>query len=566
MNQILYNTTNTTDKKKIALFTLIVIICVMVCISTLFAAINLNNTKIYNNVFISGIDVSGKTKEEASDIINEEVNKYSKKSVTLRLDQSEYDISVAEVGFTVSDIDQALEEAYSYGRDGTFIQNNYTILFSNFKNKNLELGYALDEEMYQNLVARIISANEKISADDTYEISDKSIIITRGQDGLKIDGELLEKCIIKAATTESNIIDIPVLESESGRIDFEKLYSEVHVLPQDASFTSGDKFEVIVDKTGVDFDVEAAKSEYEKLKNGETMTITLRTVEPNIKIADLDAQLFKDVLATYSTTYDTTEKNRVKNLQTASDRCNGTIVYPGQEFSFHKTVGTRTIANGYASAHSFAGGKVVNTVGGGICQVSSTLYNIVLHTDLEVVERKAHGMYVKYAEPSVDATISEGSIDFRFKNNRNYPIKIVSEMNNGTLTMSILGIKEATDKIIEIESVTLETLAYSTIRENDSTMLKGTTKVVQEPVNGYVSEAYRVEKDANGNIISRTLISKDRYIPTNEIIKVGTKVIEEKPPVVEPEPEPQPQPPEEEKDPENELPPGWDSPESPYGK
>ena len=95
-------------------------------------------------------------------------------------------------------------------------------------------------------------------------------------------------------------------------------------------------------------------------------------------------------------------------------------------------------------------------------------------------------------------------------------------------------------------------------------MLKGTTKVVQEPVNGYVSEAYRVEKDANGNIISRTLISKDRYIPTNEIIKVGTKVIEEKPPVVEPDPEPQP--PEEEKDPENELPPGWDSPESPYGK
>lgn len=184
-----------------------------------------------------------------------------------------------------------------------------------------------------------------------------------------------------------------------------------------------------------------------------------------------------------------------------------------------------------------------------------------MHADLEVVERKAHGMYVKYAEPSVDATISEGAIDFRFKNNRSYPIKIVSEMKDGTLTMSILGIKEKTDKIIEIESVTLETLPYTTIRENDSTMLKGTTKVVQEPVDGYISEAYRIEKDANGNIVSRTLISKDKYIPTNEIIKVGTKVIEEKPPVVEPDP----QPPEEEKEPERELPPGWDSPESPYG-
>lgn len=561
MNQILYNTTNTTDKNKVVVFVLIVLVCIIVCVSTLFAAINLKNTKIFNNVFISGMNVSGKTVDEARTLLEEKIEKYENKAITLKLDESEYNVNVNELGFDAVNVEKALEEAYNYGRNGTFIQNNYTILLSNFRNKEIELEYTLDDEVYDELVARITSANEKVSSDDSYEVSGDSIIVVKGQDGLKIDSDMLEKCIITAATTDSSVIDIPVSESTSGKLDFDKIYSEVHVLPQDASFTSGESFEVIVDKTGVDFDIDSAKEEYKNLKAGETMKIALRVVEPKVKVADLDEQLFKDVLATYSTTYDTTEKNRVKNLQTASDRCNGTIVYPGKEFSFHKTIGTRTVANGYAPAHSFAGGKVVNTVGGGICQVSSTLYNIVLHADLEVVERKAHGMYVKYAEPSVDATISEGAIDFRFKNNRSYPIKIVSEMKDGTLTMSILGIKEKTDKIIEIESVTLETLPYTTIRENDSTMLKGTTKVVQEPVDGYISEAYRIEKDANGNIVSRTLISKDKYIPTNEIIKVGTKVIEEKPPVVEPDP----QPPEEEKEPERELPPGWDSPESPYG-
>ncbi len=563
MNQILYNTTNTTDKNKVVVFVLIVLVCIIVCISTLFAAINLKNTKIFNNVFISGVNVSGKTVDEARSLLEEEIDKHKDKEITLKLDESEYSVNVSELGFDAVNVEKALEEAYNYGRSGTFIQNNYTILLSNFRNKEVELEYSLDDEVYDELVARITSANEKVSSDDSYEISGDSIIVVKGQDGLKIDSDMLEKCIVIAATTDSNVIDIPVSESTSGKLDLDKIYGEVHVLPQDASFTSGENFEVIIDKTGVDFDIDSAKEEYKNLKAGETMKIALRVVEPKVKVADLDKQLFKDVLATYSTTYDVTEKNRVKNLQTASDRCNGTIVYPGEEFSFHKTIGTRTIANGYASAHSFAGGKVVNTVGGGICQVSSTLYNIVLHADLEVVERKAHGMYVKYAEPSVDATISEGAIDFRFKNNRSYPIMIVSEMKDGTLTMSILGIKEKTDKIIEIESVTLETLPYTTIRENDSTMLKGTTKVVQEPVDGYISEAYRIEKDANGNIVSRTLISKDKYIPTNEIIKVGTKVIEEKPPVSEPDPIPEPT--EDEKEPERELPPGWDSPESPYG-
>ena len=165
-------------------------------------------------------------------------------------------------------------------------------------------------------------------------------------------------------------------------------------------------------------------------------------------------------------------------------------------------------------------------------------------------------MIVVYAEPGLDATIAEGAIDFRFKNTRKYPIKISAEVVNGNATVSILGLQDKDEPIIELKSVILETIKYSTVRQNDSSMMKGTTKVVQKPSDGYVAEAYKVVKDVNGNIISETLLHKDRYTPINEIIKVGTKV--NTPPVqVKPE---------EPEEPVRDLPPGWDSPESPYGR
>ena len=172
-------------------------------------------------------------------------------------------------------------------------------------------------------------------------------------------------------------------------------------------------------------------------------------------------------------------------------------------------------------------------------------------------------MIVAYAEPGLDATIAEGSIDFRFKNTRKYPIKIVASVANGNATVSIMGIQDKDEPTVELKSVILETIPYKTIRQNDSTMMQGTTKQVQKPSNGYVAEAYKVLKDANGNVISETLLHKDRYTPIDEVIKVGTKVNTPPPVVQEPDPPVIPVEPEE---PDRDLPPGWDSPESPYGR
>lgn len=560
MNQILYNTNKSMNNTVIKIIILIIIICAILLFSTIFALINKDSEKILKNVFISGKAVGDMTKFEAEELLSENIQEYTDRDVALVVDDEKFVISAEEIGFECSNLDDVLESAYSYGRSGNLFQNNFAIFFSNFKNKEFELEYSLDENVFNDWIKEITEENDTISADDTYVVSGDKIYIEKGQDGVKVDVETLKEYIYMAIVNDVEEVKIPINDSLAAPIDFEKLYSEVSVPVQNASFTTDGGFNLVVDKAGVDFDVQDAKAKYNELKPNETMIIELRVVEPTIRIADLDDKIFKDVLATYSNTYDQTDKNRVKNLQVASERCNNTILYPGEEFSFHNTIGTRTIANGYASAHSFAGGRVVNSVGGGICQISSTLYNIVLMSDLEVTERTAHGMYVTYVKPSLDATISEGVFDFKFKNNRTYPIKIASEVKNGTVTMSILGIKEADDPIIEIESVVLETLKWTTVNQYDSTMLSGTSKVVQEPVNGYRSESYRVEKDADGNIISRTLISKDKYIPTDKIVKVGTKVVAP-PPQVEPEEPVIPVVPEE---PDRELPPGWGSPESPY--
>lgn len=571
MNQILYNTSKSSFMTKLLIILLITLIGIIVCLSTIFSLTNKDNEAILKNVFVAGVDVSEETKEEAKVLIENKINKYTKKEITLVLERQEYRVAAEELGFSSENLEAVLNEAYNYGRSDNFLKNNYTILFSNFKNKEIALNYALEEDKFNKYMSKIVALNESLVMDDTYVISGNELIITKGQDGAKIDMKTLEEYVVTAIINDISRVDIPIIESKSEKIDLDKVYAEISVEPQNAAIISGEKFEIIPEKNGYEFDLEDAKNIYSNHEGSGDIVIELKTIEPEIKVADLDAELFSETISTFSTPYDQTDKNRVQNLMTASKRCNGKILYPGDEFSFHKAVGTRTVANGYAVGNSYAGGKVVTSVGGGICQISSTLYNIVLKADLEILERKPHGMIVAYAEPSLDATISEGSIDFRFKNTRKYPIKIFSEVKDGTVTMSILGLKDADEPIVEVKSVILETIPYKTETQNDSSMAKGTKKVVQQPADGYVSEAYKIVKDSNGNVISETLITKDRYAPINEIIKVGTKenkppvtpVIPDTPPVVT-EPEVPVTPPVEEEKPDRELPPGWDSPESPY--
>ena len=556
MNQILYS--GKVNKKPIFILIAVVLVIVIAIFSVGFGIANLSNDKILNGVVIANVDVSNMTKEEAIQAVNSVYAESTARTIILNYGDFSFEISSDDIGFGYTNAEELVEQGYEYGRNGNIFQNNMTVLKSYMNTENrIQTEEKIDFDKLKMAVEDAIPEENIFVKDDYYEVSGDKLLLTKGVEGKKIDYTTLGDKVLEALKTREMNVEIPVVISTPVSLDIDEVYAKVHKEPVDASYKEGATFEVINEVNGLDFDKEEAKSLYIALKPGETAKVDLKVTEPKIKVADLGDVLFKTLIATYTSKYDTSDKNRVTNLEVAANRCNNTVLYPGDEFSYNKALGHRTTANGYKMGNSFAGGKVVQTIGGGICQVSSTLYNAVLRADLTITDRTAHGMYVQYVPQSTDATVVDNAIDFKFRNDRKYPVKIVTICENGVMTASIYGVKEADEPTIDIETKILETIEYTTQKQNDSSMKKGTTKVVQKPVNGYVSEAYKVYYK-NGKETSRELISKDKYIPTNEIIKVGTKVdkpAEEvvTPPVVEPEKPTDPL-----------LPPGWDNPESGY--
>ena len=173
---------------------------------------------------------------------------------------------------------------------------------------------------------------------------------------------------------------------------------------------------------------------------------------------------------------------------------------------------------------AYVNGKVVPAYGGGICQVATTLYNAVLYANLEIIERYNHSYSVSYVPASRDATVSYGGKDFKFKNSRTYPIKLVASAKNGVISISFKGIKEEKEYDIEITSTTLSTTPFKTTYQDNPDLAEGKEKVVQVGHNGMKSKAFKVVK-YNGKIISKTLLSADTYQPMNKIVDRGTKKI-----------------------------------------
>ena len=572
MNQILYSRKKEKKAQRIAI-ALGALFMLAILVSVIFYIININNEKILSGVYVNDVYVGELTPEEATLKLNEEISKLRAKEITLKLDKTEFKYTYNDLGLSYEKT--LVNRAYEYGRSGNIIADNYTILSSYLGKKHeVDAGMVIESSRLDVAILEMIENLENSTVNDTYIIENDKIVITKGHDGVSIKQDELKKMLEEAASAnlEENVVEVPADIGKATRIDIEELYNKVYVEKVDASYKAGEAFEVIKEVEGVSFDKEKAKEAYENTADGEVIEIALIKEAPKTKVSDLDNVLFKDVLAEFTTTYDQSYTARVTNLQVAAKNINGTILYPGDEFSYNKVVGERTAARGFKEAHVFAGGKVVDGLGGGICQVSSTLYNAALLANLEITDRTAHMMHTGYVKPSLDATVVYGSIDFKFKNNRETPIKIEATVKNGKATTKIYGLKSDKDVIVELESKILETIKYTTVTQYDNTMNEGTTKVLQSPMNGYKSEAYKIIKDAKGNVISRTLISKDNYKQTSKIVVVGTKKVEVAPPVVETPVEPiAPEtpvtpvtpvtPPEE---PDSDLPTGWDTPENPY--
>ena len=515
------------NRKMYLLITIIILLIILLIFSVVFALVNINNEKILSKVSIMGIDVSNMTQEEAKKAIEEVVNEKLEEELTLKNDDYETSINAKQINATF-DIDTAINEAYNIGRDGNILTNNYGILFASIFGKNIECNLKYDEESLNKKIEDISSKLPNAVVQSSYYIEDEDLVIVKGQKGLQIKSDELKSEIINQINNVNkkyDIISIPTEGVEHEAINLEEIRNEIYKEPQDAYVSKNEetgKTEVHTEVNGVDFAITIEEAEEILAENKDEYVIPLNITVPENTLEDLGEEAFPDELGTYTTRYDPSNKNRSNNIAISAEKIDGTIIMPGETFSYNKIVGERTIAAGYKEAGAYAGGRVVQDVGGGICQTSSTLYNAALYANLEIVDRSNHQFLTSYVSAGRDATVAWGSIDFQFKNNRTYPIKIEATAKNGVCTMSIYGIKEETEYEVVIQSVVLSYIPYTTKYENDDTLAEGEEVVEQSGYTGCTSEAYKILK-LNGEVVSKTLLSKDTYDPMTRIIRRGTK-------------------------------------------
>ncbi|MGE5422254.1 MAG: VanW family protein, partial [Ignavibacteriales bacterium] len=237
---------------------------------------------------------------------------------------------------------------------------------------------------------------------------------------------------------------------------------------------------------------------------------------------DMDTLNRQTPIASFSTGFDPGNVNRTYNLRLAASALDGVIIPAGREFSYNAAVGPRDFSTGYKEAMIIVKNEFTPGVGGGICQVSSTLYNAALLANLPITERHNHSLVVPYLAPGLDATVSS-RMDLRFKNNTAGPLCIRVSASGSKLNISLLG--ESRNPVrVKIEPVVSKTIPFVEIRKPDPELAMGKTRVDHNGANGYHVKCYRLVYDTNGNLLSRKLLSSDVYKPLGKLVLVGTKV------------------------------------------
>ena len=498
-----------------------IIIILTLFISTIFAFININNEKIIKGVSIENIDMSGLSKEEAKNKLETIYNEIKSKDINIKHNEYESTIS-PELIETNYDIDKAVNEADSVGKSDNIFVNNYNILFTLIWKKNINVDMSINEDVAKQTINDINVNLPDGVIESSYSVDDDELTISKGKAGVVIDeNAFLEIIKYELKNIDSNgdqTLEIPVVNKEPEAIDIEKIHDEICKEPQDAYFTKN-PFAVYPEVKGISFDLEKAKEMLKEDKDEYVIKLTI--TNPKVTLDKIGPEAFPDKLATFSTRYDVSDKDRTTNLELACNKINGTVVLSGDTFSYNKVVGARTAGAGYKNAKIYEAGKVVDGIGGGICQISSTLYNAVLNANLEIVERKNHQFVTSYVEPGMDATVVYGLTDFKFKNTRQYPVRVVATAKNGIATVTIYGIKEDKEYTFKFDVKRVATIPSTTEYIDDSTLPAGTEKVEQKGTNGLKTETY-MTKLLNGKAISTTLVSKDTYNAMTRIIRRGT--------------------------------------------
>lgn len=348
--------------------------------------------------------------------------------------------------------------------------------------------------------------------DFTYEMGEESVTVIPGSDGRMVDAEALLTAAEKALSQGAMELTVEPEVIPSAELSGEVLNKLVYVEPKPAGVDEKGKLSPAV--IGLSVNAEEAQSLLEGAVPGEPVTIPLEYTPPGTS-AD-EALFYKDLLATVTTTVSGTA-DRFHNVALAASFCDGKVLQPGEVFSYLGAVSPISVAHGFHVGTGYQGGQTVDMVGGGVCQMSSSLYYCAVYANLEIVKRACHAFATGYIANGLDATVYAPSLDFKFRNNTGFPIKIMASMLGKKLTVQFYGSNPDEIKV-ETERYTRSTTPWTTVYKPDETIPRGTTKVDVTPYTGYEVDVYRCVYDASGKRISRTFENHSRYAKRDKVI------------------------------------------------
>lgn len=416
--------------------------------------------KIVTGIYVEDIDLSGMTESEAQEAIEAYVATFGDAQITLHApEEGEITASIADLGLKWGNR-EILDDAMSFGRDGDIFQCYKELRDLEYQNKVYKVSFDFDKDKIRSLIEENAGQYDQEAVNATLQKTESGFEVTEGQMGQVVDRD---------GTTDA-VYDYLTNEWAGGACD-------------------------------LDMQVEVS--------------------EPQGTVEDLEK--VKDVLGTFTTSYSTSGGDRSANVANGCSLINGCTLYPGEEFSAYEAVSPFTVDNGYHMAGSYLNGQVVDSLGGGICQVSTTLYNAVLQAELEVTERYNHSMIVTYVDPSADAAIAESSgKDFKFKNNLDYPIYIEGYTTpEKKITFTIYGV-ETRDSGREVvyESEVLERTEPDTeVIYTDAAQPVGYCSVQSAHI-GYKARLWKVVKE-NGEEVSREQVNSSTYMKAPRSATVG---------------------------------------------
>ncbi|MBP2071091.1 VanW family protein [Thermoanaerobacterium butyriciformans] len=425
----------------------------------------INQNTIAKGVFVNGINLSGLTKTEAYSKLQSELKTIDSLKVVLKYNDMQFIVPYDDIKISY-DYANIVNEAYSVGKNGNILNRIKTIYEVEKHGRYLEYSPEANFKNLDIFVAGISKKIDKDPVDAKIYVSDGKINITNDISGLKVDAN---KTIESIKSAVKNVI------------------------------MTGDKDYVEV-------------------------PVTVKKVDADIKASELS--MIKGKIVSFSTQFNTGDANRSENLAVAAKAINGKLLMSGQIFSLNKTLGPRIIQNGYKEAPVIIGNKLVPDIGGGVCQVATTLYNAALRADLKIDERYHHTFPVGYVSPGQDATISGDVLDLKFENPTKYPIYIESYISGNNFVVNLYGYNEAPGKRIDIYSEIVEKYEPKVTYVDDPTLPEGTLKVDVEKHTGYKVNTYRLIYE-NNVLLKKEFLYTDIYKPVDGVIKRGTKKADE---------------------------------------